>query len=425
MKLFNLVLIILLLADAAGAASLKELQHKAVTNREIIARYEANLKRSEQNLRLARSSYYPSMDISYSMSNLKDETLYESSENSVVSGAVSWNLFSGFKDKYNIQSAELEQKAEDLRLAGIKQDIQLDVALQYVFLFNQKANLQVTRDYHAALEKMYQDGKNRYDVGLIKKNDLLKIKVDLDNALIDLKRAEAGVKKGIQLLQRGINDVVQFDQLQFREFDQQPVLDRTGDYEAEMLAKRSEVQVVKELIKAADAQVRAQYAGYYPKVDLVSSYQKYDDHYLNGSGSDGGSSLLSGSNDEEIRTQLVLSVNLFDGFGKSAKIGMVKNEMRALKHELGELESELRTELKNLFYDFEVSGESVQVAETGISQAEENVRVTKLSYQEGLVTETDMLDAAANLSRAHENYVAAKSDVFANYFKILRAVEGF
>jgi hypothetical protein len=33
-------------------------------------------------------------------------------------------------------------------------------------------------------------------------------------------------------------------------------------------------------------------------------------------------------------------------------------------------------------------------------------------------------DAIANLSRARFNFVAAKSEGFANYFQIVRAVEG-
>lgn len=421
MKPFKYLLAFLLLADVAHGQTLADLQKTAMENRQLIKRYEINLEKSSKDVGEARSAYYPSVDLGYTMNSLKDESFYEDRENSIVTGAVSWNLFAGFKDKYSLKSAKLLQKAQEYRLDGIRQDIKLRVALHYVSLFSRKANLQVAGDYVAALNKMYQDTENRYEVGLIKKNDLLKVKVDMDNALIDMKRAEAEVKKGVQFLQREISDTVQFDALTFAEFDQLPLSLDPGQYEKDMLKQRSEIRVLKEIVQAADAQIKAQYAGYYPKVDLVGTYSKYDDDFINGRGSDS----VGGFIDEEVRAQLVLSMNIFDGFGKSSRTGRARLEKRGLLSDLAELENELKTQLVNLFLDYDVSAENLVVARDSIRQAEENLRVTTLSYDEGLATEAERLDAAANLSRARFNYVAAKSEVFANYYKIIRTVEGF
>jgi len=46
-----------------------------------------------------------------------------------------------------------------------------------------------------------------------------------------------------------------------------------------------------------------------------------------------------------------------------------------------------------------------------------------VAYEEGATAESDLLDAIANLSRAKSNFVAAKSEGFANYFQIVRMVE--
>ncbi len=85
----------------------------------------------------------------------------------------------------------------------------------------------------------------------------------------------------------------------------------------------------------------------------------------------------------------------------------------------------LVTDLDNLFIDFEVSLENVEVANRSIEQAKENLRITQMKYDEGLQRESDLLDAITNLSRAQYNYVAVIRTLFANYFQLTRMVEGF
>jgi len=151
-------------------------------------------------------------------------------------------------------------------------------------------------------------------------------------------------------------------------------------------------------------------------VDFIGSYRKYDDNFVND---------LGDSYDEEVRGQVVLSINIFDGFEKSSQVSKAKLAAQAVRYDLEELENDLRTELRNLLLDFQVSTANAVAAETGIKQAEENLRVTRLSYQEGLATNTDLLDAISSLSRARLTHVLARREVFTNYFNVTRTVEGF
>ena len=136
MKLFNLIIAFLLLASAGQAATLTELQQQALQNRKIIEKYQANLEISKKNEELAKSSYYPSVDLSYTLNSLDESSVFENSETSVAYGAISWNLFSGFQDKYKVKSAKLSRKAAELKLQGIRQDIQLNVSLRYLSIYD-------------------------------------------------------------------------------------------------------------------------------------------------------------------------------------------------------------------------------------------------------------------------------------------------
>ena len=416
MKPFNCIIAFFLLCTgAAHAATLTELQQQALQNRNLIKKYEATVDISKMDESLARSSLFPSLDVSYSANALDEDNAVENSENSVAVGSITWNLFSGFRDRYNIKSAELTKKAEELKLHGIKQDIQLNVALRYLTTYTRQASLQVARDSYATLHKIHADAENRYNVGLIKKNELLRFKIDLDNAVITQKKAQAELDKSVRMLQREIDGNVDPAQLSFGEFEQLPGLAEQNGLEAKMLENRSELLALQELTQAANAQAKAAYGSLLPRLDLSSSYRKYNNDF----------DIADDTGDEEIRTQLTLSMNIFDGMGKYRRISKARRLEDSLRYDLAEMESELKAQLQNILLDFAVSSENIGVAQSSIEQAEENVRITRLSYQEGLEKESDLLDAITNLSRAKYNFVSAKSEAFANYFKITRAIEWF
>jgi outer membrane protein len=418
MKILNLLIVFLLMGGISQAADLAELKDQALENREIVQRYIANLEKSASNKSLALSSLYPSVDLSYMANWLDEANLYsfEAKENSVASGRVTLNVFAGFRDRYNIKSAELLRSADAHKLQGVRQDIKLAVGLRYLAIFSRQASLQVVDDSYNTLLKLHEDAVNRFEVGLIKKSEMLRFKVDLDNAVIARDKAKVDLEKSGALLSREVGREVDYHHLAFEEFTEIPVLPgEPASYVEKMLNKRSEIKFLEEIAAAAAMKVRIEQALYYPRVDVAGIYSKYDDDIVIGNGI---------RPEEEVRAQVVLSMNLFDGFGKGARIDSARFEARGMGYDLAEARRDFTTQLQNLFLDFKVSSDVVVVAEGSISQAEENLRVTRLAYEEGVSPESDLLDSITSLSRAKYNYVVAKSEVFANYIRIIRAVEG-
>ena len=360
MKKFSVVLAGLLLGTAAQAADLASMQEMALGNREIVQRYITNVEKSVEDITLARGGYYPVADISYRAYSLDESSLTEDEENSVAGAQVSWNIFAGFRDRYGVVSAEQLRQVEEYRLDGLRQDIQLSVALSYLNVYERFANLKVADDAFKTLERVYRDGENRYDVGLIGKNELLTFRVDYDNADITAKAARAGLDRSVNTLARTVGTELPLASLDFADFTQMPGLLDEGEYAARMLETRSELMAFRGLIEAAEAQVQVAYSDYYPRVDLVGTYQNYDNDYFNGNGD---------TEEDEVRAQFVMSMNLFRGFTKGAATGKAKLEKRGLQYDLKELEDTFSTDLQNLFIDYRVSLENVEVAKRSIEQA--------------------------------------------------------
>ncbi len=407
---------IFLLAQSGYSFSLDEMQKMALANRDIVKRYMVDLEKSDRDIKRARAGYYPSVDLSYQVNSLDEASTTEDKENSIVYGSVSWNLFNGFKDKYSTQSAELIRVVDALQLAGLEQDIQLNVALRYLDVYERRASLEVTEKNYETLSKVFRDGENRLAVGLIDKNELLKFKVDLDNSDIQVKASRAGLEKGVNLLSREVGESLQLSNLDFAEFEQIPKVMDPAKTVPTMMTSRSELLALEKLVDASLVQIKSEQSDYFPKVNLVGSYSKYDDDYVNGSGD---------VNEDELRAQLVFSLNLFKGFATEESVARARLENRGLQYDVKELKDTLQTDLQNLHIDYDVSLRNVDVALKNIEHAEESLRITQLKYDEGLERESDLLDAITNLSRARYNHVAVLRTVFLNRFHIMRMIEAF
>ena len=200
MKLLSLIIMLVLCTSTGYAIELGKMQGMALGNRQVIQQYITKLEQSEQDIIRAKGGYYPFVDIGYTGNALDEQSPLEDRLNSVAVALVSWNIFSGFRDKYNVQSAQMLKEVEKYGLQGIRQDIQLNVALAYLAVYERRANRKVAESAFETLGKFYRDGESRFQVGLIGKNELLKFRVDYDNADIDLKAADADLKKSVNVL---------------------------------------------------------------------------------------------------------------------------------------------------------------------------------------------------------------------------------
>lgn len=369
-------------------------------------------------MREAKGNFLPSVDAGYIFTRLDADNLtFNYKQSDVAYGTVAWNVFAGFKDKYDLKATEILKEIDQLALKGLKQDIQFAVAGTFLSVYRDQANLKVAEVSLNLYRERYRDVELKYQVGILKKNDLLKIKVEMANAEQNARRSMAEVNKSLNDLIRKTGVDLSIESLDFLIFDTLPQKSGYSVYEQQILKNRSEIAALKKAKTAAGFRIKASKAAFYPKTDISLQYQSrnYDDYFW-------GDSHLE---DDEIRLEATLSVNLFDGMKKYARINQAKIEKKQIDFDLVELEDDLKTQLKNTLLDLQVAFDNLKVAESSRIEADENLRVTDLAFKQGLNTSTDILDAIFYLSRAQFNVINAYTQVFESYFQLQRLIEGF
>lgn len=98
----------------------------------------------------------------------------------------------------------------------------------------------------------------------------------------------------------------------------------------------------------------------------------------------------------------------------------VKSKQRTLDNaRLEQLNSQqlLRINLDNLWYSVEEAYKNVGIARKSIDQSEENLRLNRNSFDNGLTTMTDLLDAQLLLQQSCDKYVESYSDYSSKLFE--------
>ncbi|MDY0362748.1 MAG: TolC family protein [Desulforegulaceae bacterium] len=414
-KILAVLLFIFVLPFQAysGEVTILDMYKAAIENREVLKSYRLAIEQADLEQKIQKGDYLPSLDASYKANKLDESSLLENEENSEFAVSVSQNLFSGFKDKLELDIAGLDLKTSDYELSNMKHDIGLDVALNVLAVYQAEARRLVAMDAFKAYSERYENIQLKYKVGVAKKRDVLTVKVEKDDAEQNLIKSENEVEKAMNSLNRVTGLSLKFNDIDFSSFESLPVFLPFEQYKNTMLSNRTDFKILKTGLEKAEKSKKLAKASFYPKIDLVLMQRYYSDEYY---------AFDSDTKEAETRLQLNLGINLFDGMKKYRNIEKAGIETEKIKYSLVELEDELTNELSNFLLDAKTAEKNLFVAREGIKEAEENLRITELSFEKGVATATDVLDSIYYLSRARNNEITAKASIFMTLFYIKRLV---
>ncbi len=396
--------------NMAAAYTLDELMRQSVANRDSIKIRKGNVEKSTNNVTVARSFFVPDLSASYEAE--KDLDQYD--ESSAFTVTSNLNLFAGFRDYNNLQAEKKSKGISELQLKGAKQDLQLEVAEGFTAVFRSIENLRVAKSSLALFTERYETVKLKYETGLLTRRDMLVVKVEADNAGQVVRTSDVAVAKNLNRLSRitGLAGLVK-EQLDFTVLRNLPVRAGYSDLEAKLLANRSELMIQKGVMDVNTKLYNAKKSEFLPSLNLSASYSKEDASYD------------PWDAHEDWTAQLAVSMNLFDGLKTAAGLKNRKQDISNAHYDLMELEKILKTELTNILLDFDVAEKNLDAADSGMDEAEENVRTTELAFSHGRATTTDVLNSIDSLTRAKLNVINARMDLIQTDFRVKRMVEDF
>ncbi len=316
-------------------------------------------------------------------------------------------VFTSWAISNGIAAAESSLAAAFINQDREKQDLKLTVAEAYVLVLRSTRGLAVAKSHVESLESHATDVENLYSQGFVAVNDLLAAKVSLADAV----QKELQAKNRLDIARSAYNRLLGFPLT--RIVDLVEIKPYRPEQDLETLSRaaldiRHELKVLTHMINAMYSNAKTKAAASRPQIAVSGGYKKTENKYMEPEGA--------------WTATLGVKWNFFDGGLARHKAGEIKLQAQALSEKRADVKTLITLQLRHAWLNIDESYKRVEVTQKALAQGEENLKVVKDRYQEGLATNTEVLDAETLRTLSHFNYDSAVYDAALSNLRLHRAV---
>lgn len=308
---------------------------------------------------------------------------------------------------FNYQAAKSLSTQAQLEFSATQQALILEVAEAYFNVLRASDNLATARAEEEAFERQLDQARERFDVGLSARTDVLEALAGYDSARAARLTAQTNLDVSYQALTRLTNN--DYDELIGMSHDL-PILPPTPSDLQQWVdtaaAQNLNLQATRYAITSASDTLRSSRSAYAPSVDAFVRYNNSGggaEFGNQGVGGIGGGQ--QGSGDTELTSFGVeLTMPLFTGGATSS--GIRESGYRLTQAEQNS-EAQLRRVVestRNLYRTVTSSVEEVEARRQAIISSNAALDATQTGYEVGTRNVVDVLEAQRNLFRAVRDY---------------------
>ncbi len=418
---FPFMFFMLFSVPGAFAESIEDAWERAIAVDYSLEASRMNIESMKQYLEAAKSARYPYLDVEsgytvmneapaaiVSIPNTPAKQMMMSEDKSFSFKTIlTLPIFTGGRIAQGIEAARsaLQGSVQDEVKTAL--DIKMNVAEAYAGVLRAIRWVEVAKSNVASLSAYVKDVANFYEQGMITKNELLASEVSLADASQRLIRARNNLEIAHaaynRSLGRPLNQEVKIDDI-----SAEPVQINLEALTAQALAKRPELASFAEQEKSVRSRAASVRASAYPQIAFSGGYAYEQNKYM--------------VHEDLWSATLGLKWEIFDG-------GTAKHNAYALLRKadaIGKLRDDaasvITLQVRKASLEVEETMKRIDVVKEAITQADENLRVTKDRYREGVGTNTEVLDAETLRVRSYTDYYNAVYDAVIAKFRLKYAV---
>lgn len=414
------LLLCFLLPGHSAAESLQQAWHTALNVDHTLKAVQENTIASRHRLKSAKAARLPSISVGVGYTALQDTPASQvnfgggniqfpvaENESLAYKAMTVLPIYTSGQIAGHIDAASSALLASKQIESGTVLDLKLQVAETYIAVLRSAKSLEVAESHVSSLIAHANDVKNMHDQGMVSRNDLLAAQVALADArqwaikagnILDISRSAYN-----RLLARPLKQTVELDELQVTFFDQS-----LASLTNQAIKKRYELQVLLEQANALSSQAKAIRAQSGPQVALSGGYDYQQNQYQVHEG--------------QWLLNLGMQWKIFDAGLIKNRASATERQSLSLKQQYDDTLSQIELQVRQYWLDGQETKKRVKVTEQSISQAEENLKVNRDRYENGLSTNTEVLDAETLRIRSLDNHANAIYDAVLANIRLKRAV---
>jgi outer membrane protein TolC len=289
----------------------------------------------------------------------------------------------------------------------VRQDLTLAVTQAYFRILEARKIRGVVEESIAAVEEQLRIAQDFFEQGIVAKTDVLVAGVQLARRQQDLILAQNNIELATATLNRLMGlSVARPTQV----VDVLEVQTWSGPLDLlvrSALEQRPDLEALQNQVEIARARYSSLRSSFFPRLFAFGNYDRTtDDSQLNQSWFSTG-----------IGVQITLfDVSTYARIRQQAKLVSDAADVR------DDRADDITLEVQRDYLNVGAAARRLPVARQGIEQAEENLRVIRDRYREGLVSSADVLTEEERLAQARSDYTTALYDYHQAYAQLVHTV---
>jgi len=341
-------------------------------------------------------------------------------ENYAVRLSLQQPLFTGFKLQKNHEIAELNAHAVREEWTKDQSDLVLNVVSAYWNFYRAIKVEEVIRQSVEQMTEHLKDANNMLAQGLSTDADVMKVQV----LLSDVKVKQLEARNGMRLASMALNSLIR-NSLETRILPSDtPSLPKMTEgalfrkplatLQLRALEHRPEMKSMQLRRDMKSAGVTAAQGGWYPQIFLSANY----DYARPNQRIIPPKDRWDGTWDVGVNVQW----NIWDWYATGHQTAQAEAALRQSEAGVAQLSDAVALDVAQQYFTAQTAMDKVDVAASGMDQAQESFRMTSEKYKNGISSNTDLLDAESALLQAKLTQTQAVVDFLLASARLKKAV---
>lgn len=405
--------------------SMEQCRDMALTTSEELKQADNRLRQAELDDKIAATARLPKIEGSatgaYVLPDIEMTGMELAMRGTYMAGlTLTQPIYTGGKISVGRQMAHLGRQIADQQLRMTRMDVLVDADNAYWSYIAVRRKVRMLESYSTQMDTIYKQTSSAVAAGMAIENDLLRIEAKRTEIEYQLQRA----RNGADLCRMALCNVIGAP----LDTAIEPT-DTTFNIESPTamsldIARRPEVGLLEKQIDVNMQRIRDARSEMLPTVGLSAGYSYYGNIKLKGFADMGNGTTVPYT--QEFRdgigiAMLAVKIPIFHWGESRKKLHKARYEFDNSQLELQRNMRLMSIEAQQAVQNVEDGYRMIHTAESGLRQAEENLRVMRNRYAAAMSPLTDLLDAQSQWQQAQSNLIEAQTQYMIYRTDYLRA----
>lgn len=320
-------------------------------------------------------------------------------------------IYMGGKIKSGVEIALHSRDMASASLEMTRDEVIVATSKAYADVVKATRLLQVANAYKSAVIELQANVESAINHGMRHNNDRLKVAVRVNEADLNILRANNAIRLAKMNLSRliGRSMIADFDIA-----DDFPAVTVPAQAEAPgAIHDRPEWHALTARTEMYKSRIKLQRSELLPQIGIKAGYAYNYGFELN------KEKLF---NRGAFGVALNVTVPLFHFGGRSNKVEAARQQWQQSQAEMHDREQLLELDMRRAFADLEEAQAALALSEKSVEQAAENMRLSRVMFDNGMETLSDYLEAQLLWSQACQQRVEAGFNLYNSHIAYLRTI---